>query len=365
MRDSLAVGNPSSVHAEGRRARALVETARARVAALVGTVADRVVFTSGGSEANAMALRPGALRCADGRPAARLLLGATEHPSVLDGHGFAQAGPLLGVDQAGRIDPENLRSRLRGSDEATLVSIQAANSETGVIQPMREIASIVREEGAVLHIDAVQAIGRIASSFADLGIDAMSLSSHKLGGPMGVGALLVAPDRIGPQIALIRGGGQQRGLRAGTENVPGIVGFGIACEIAASGLAQEGTRLSALRDAAERTVRRLASDAVIFGAGACRLPNTLAFAVPGLKAETGLMAFDLAGVALSSGSACSSGKVGVSHVLAAMGMAEGLLTGALRVSFGWNSTAQDVERFSEAFASVLQRLYDRRAPRAA
>lgn len=361
----VPVGNPSSVHAEGRRARAAVETARARVAALVGTVAEGVVFTSGGSEANVTALRLGALRCPDGRPVQRLLVGATEHASVLEGHRFAQAELPIRVDGSGRVDLDDLRRRLTAGQVPTLVSIQAANSETGVIQPLREIVAVVREAGAALHVDAVQAAGRIPLAFDELGLDAMSVSSHKLGGPMGVGALVVRRARLGPEAALISGGGQQRGLRAGTENVPAIVGFGVACEMARTGLAEEAARLHALRDAAERAVRLLASDAVVFGAGVGRLPNTLAFAVPGLKAETALMALDLSGVAVSSGSACSSGKVGRSHVLAAMGVAEGLLTGALRVSLGWNSTARDVERFEAAFASVLQRLYERRPPHAA
>ena len=365
LRETSAVGNASSVHAEGRRARALVETARARVAALAGAAADRIVFTSGGSEANATVLRPGALRCPDGRSVERLLVGATEHASVLDGHGFGPAAVPIRVDGRGRIDRDDLAARLRASDAATLVSIQAANSETGVIQPLAAIAPVVRAAGAVLHVDAVQAAGRLPLAFDEAGIDAMSLSSHKLGGPMGVGALVLAPQRVGPRVTLIAGGGQQRGLRAGSENVPGIAGFGLACEIAARDLPDEAPRLCGLRDAAERIVRRLAPDVAIFGAGACRLPNTLAFAVPGLRADTALMALDLAGLAVSSGSACSSGKVGKSHVLAAMGMADGLLAGALRLSFGWDSTEEDVRRFGEAFASVLQRLYERRPPHAA
>ena len=322
LRDGVPAGNPSSVHAEGRHARAGVEAARARIGAFVGTPADNVVFMSGGSEANATALRPGALRARDGRPVERLLVGATEHPSVLQGHRFPDVEPPVRVDGAGRIDLDDLRTRLTGA-ASTLVSIQAANSETGVIQALPEILAVVHEAGAVLHVDAVQAAGRIPLAFDELGIAAMSLSSHKLGGPMGIGALVIARDLVGPEAALVSGGGQQRGLRAGTENVPGIVGFGIACEAAARDLVGESARLAALRDAAERAVRRLAPDAVIFGAGICRLPNTLSFAVPGLKAATAVMALDLSGIAVSSGSACSSGKVGRSHVLGAMGLAEG------------------------------------------
>ena len=362
---SLAgLGNPSSVHHEGRAARALVEAARRQVAAFTGVPAESVIFTSGGSEANATALRPGALRGREGLPVERLLIGATEHPSVRDGHGFGENCCEIRVDSGGCIELTDLAAKLRASDVPTLVSIQVANSETGVVQPIRKIAEIVWEARAVLHTDAVQAAGKrvVLENFP---VGAMTLSAHKLGGPMGIGALVVRPERIGPGTALIRGGGQQKGLRAGTENVPAIVGFGLACELARDDLARDAHRYIALRGAAERGLRSLAPEAVIFGEDIARVPNTIAFAVPGLKAETALMALDLAGIAVSSGSACSSGKVGKSHVLAAMGVSEELRAGALRVSFGWNSRAEDVERFLEAFASVLQRLYERKPPRAA
>lgn len=357
---AFSCGNPSSVHREGRQGRAAVETARARVAALAGWPGAELVFTSGGTEANGAALRPGALRAPDGRAVVRLLVGATEHPSVLSGHGF-EAGvvQMIRVGPDGVLDLDHLAANLRASAEPALVSVQLANSETGVLQPIAAIAAIVQEAGAALHVDAVQAAGRLRLATAELGADAITVSAHKLGALSGAGALLVVPRAVGPNLALVRGGGQERGLRGGTEAVPAIVGFGVAAEQAARDLAGEATRLAGLRDEAARAVRALAPDAVVFGAAAERLPNTLAFAVPGLKAETALMALDLGGVAVSSGSACSSGKVGRSHVLAAMGVPAALASGAIRVSLGWNSTAADVGRFADAFASLLQRLYER------
>lgn len=366
MVDLLSVaGNPSSVHAEGRRARAAVEVGRGQVGRLVGARAEDVIFTGGGSEANATALRPGALLARCREPVLRLVVGATEHPSVLRGHGFAAAAvEPVGVGGDGLLDLDDLRGRLRTGPPA-LVSVQMANSETGVLQPLAEIAGLVREAGAAFHADAVQAAGRVPIDVAALGIDALSLSAHKLGGPAGVGALVVAPQGAGPDLPLLRGGGQERGRRAGTEDVPGCAGFGIAAEVAGAALAAEAGRLGALRDQAERGIRAIAPDAVIFGEGAPRLPNTLCFALPGLAAETALIALDLAGIAASSGSACSSGKVGRSHVLAAMGVQEGVARGALRLSLGWSSTADDVVRFLAAFENTLRRLYQPERARAA
>lgn len=350
--------NAASVHAEGRQARRAVETARARVAALVGVDSGEVVFGSGGTEANNAVLRPGALLCPDGRPVRRLLVGAGEHSSVLFGHRFPveATGPVR-IDRHGRTDLDHLSVSLAGSDEPMLVSIQLANSETGAIQPVDEIAALARSHGAAVHVDAVQAAGRVPVDARALGIDALTVSAHKLGGPMGAGALIVAPGRAGPDLALVAGGGQEGGLRAGTQNVLALSGFGVAAAIAARELSTQAPRLRSFRDKAEALVRRLAPDAVVFAASGSRLPNTLAFAVPGLKAETALIALDLAGIAVSSGSACSSGKVGRSHVLAAMGVPADIAAGAIRVSFGWNSTADDLGRFAAAFENVLRRLY--------
>ncbi len=360
-------GNPSSVHAEGREARALVERARAQVAALVGVRPENVTFTGSGTEANATALRPGALRNGRGQPVARLITSATEHASVLAGHGFPpDRVQTVGARADGRLDLDQFARALdEAGDEPALVSVQAANSETGVLQPLAEIAALVHARGGLLHSDAVQAAGRLSLDLHALGLDAVTLSGHKLGAPAGVGALVVAPGRAGPDFALLRGGGQEGRMRAGTENVVGIVGFGVAAEIAHREREAERLRLKRLRDMAESEIRRLAPEALVFGEMVERLPNTVSFAVPGLTAETALMALDLEGVAVSSGSACSSGKVARSHVLAAMGVPDDLARGAIRLSFGWNSRDEDVTRFSRGFEILLHRLYERRRARAA
>jgi cysteine desulfurase len=353
-------GNPSSVHAEGRGARALVERARSQVAALVGARPEDVIFTSGGTEANGMALRPAALRGSGGL-VRRLACLQVEHASVLAGHGFGETErDAIRVDTDGRIDLDGLARVLdRAAGEPVLVSVQAANNETGVVQPLAAVADLVHAHGGALHCDAVQAAGRLPIDMGALGLDALTLSGHKLGAPAGVGALVLAPGIAGPDLPFIRGGGQEGRLRAGTENVAAVVGFGVAAEIAGASLLLGTSRLRELRDLAEREVRRLAPEAVVFGAGTERLPNTLAFAVPGLPAETALMSLDLDGVAVSSGSACSSGKVAPSHVLAAMGVPGELARGAIRVSLGWNSREEDVVRFSQAFETLLRRLYIR------
>jgi cysteine desulfurase len=354
-------GNASSVHAEGRAARAVIEAARDQVARLVGAEAKEVIFTSGGTEANNLVLTP-TLRRTGGRDADLLLVGATEHPSVLDGHRFpgnrAEAVP---VDRAGRIDLAWLEQRLAQlGGHGALVSVQAANNETGVLQPVAEASAVVHRFGGLLHVDAVQAAGKIRLDLRSLGADAVTLSAHKLGGPKGAGALIL---RGGLELGsrLVRGGGQERGFRAGTENVAALAGFGAAAAAALRDLDDLASRLRDLRDQAEAELVRIAPDAVLFSADAPRLPNTLAFALPGLKAETALIAFDLAGVAVSSGSACSSGKVKRSHVLDAMGLEPVVAEGAIRVSFGWNSTKEDVFSFGKACERVVSTLYKRRA----
>ena len=355
-------GNPSSVHAEGRAARAEVERAREQVAELVGAAANNVIFTSGGTEAANAVLTPSLHR--RGEPGATLLLvGAAEHACVLQGHRFpAAAVEHIPVDRDGVVSLHWLGERLgQAAAQRVLVSIQAANNETGAIQPVTEAARLVHAAGGLLHTDAVQAAGRVPLSIGTLGSDVLTLSGHKLGGPAGTGAIVLASDRIEIGERLIRGGGQERGQRAGTENAAGIVGLGAAAAAAAADLVAETARLCALRDACEREVRRLAPGAVVFASRAERLSNTLVFAVPGLRAETALIAFDLDGVAVSSGSACSSGKVRRSHVLDAMGVEPALAEGAIRVSFGWDSTESDVFRFASAFEKLLETLYRRRA----
>ncbi|GJD53553.1 Cysteine desulfurase NifS [Methylobacterium crusticola] len=354
-------GNPSSIHREGRAARAAIEAARAQVAALVGAAPARVVFTSGGTE-GANAVLSGALR-RHGAPApARLMIGATEHPCGLTGHGFSPgAAEVIPVDRHGTARLDWLEARLAAlAGTPVLVSLQAANNETGVVQPLARVADLARRHGAaLLHSDAVQAAGRIPVDGAAPGLDALTLSGHKLGAPKGVGAVVLGEGAT-LEAALVRGGGQERRLRGGTENVPGIVGFGRAAELARTALSRESERLGALRDAVAAGIRALAPEAVIFGEGAERLPNTLAFAVPGLRAATALIALDLDGVAVSSGAACASGKVARSQVLAAMGVPAEVADGALRVSLGWNTSRADGERFLAAFERLVSSLYKRR-----
>ncbi|ODA68821.1 Cysteine desulfurase [Methyloligella halotolerans] len=345
-------GNPSSVHCEGREARAAVEKARAQVAGLVGVEPNQVVFTSGGSEANALAL---SLRRRGERPAA--YVSAIEHPSVLSCGGDEPA--RLPVTETGLLDLQALancasEAHLQGEAQdrpAPVFSVMAANNETGVIQPVAEAAEIVHAAGGILHVDAVQAAGKVALNFQASGADLMSLSAHKLGGPKGIGALVLREGlKIEP---LITGGAQETRRRAGTENVAAIVGFGVAAELAAGHSMREAVR--PLKERLEEEAIAAVSETVIFGAGVDRLPNTVCLAVPATKAETLVIGLDLAGVAISSGSACSSGKVERSHVLEAMGVPPKLAEGAIRVSLGWETEETDVERFLSAWVALVKR----------
>ncbi|WP_315919635.1 cysteine desulfurase family protein [Mesorhizobium sp. SP-1A] len=347
--------NPSSVHSEGRAARRLVEDARRDVAALVNAKAAHVVFTSGATEAASTLLTPdwrmgrGPLRMG------RLYVCEADHPCLLSGGRFApERVTRIGVDGEGLLRLDQLEAALAGHDGADglpLVAVHAANNETGVIQPLERIAGIVRAAGGVLVLDAVQTAGRIPLDMSVPCADYLILSSHKIGGPKGAGAIVAASDLMMPA-PLIAGGGQEKGHRAGTENLPAIAGFGAAARAALAGLAgMEAVR--ARRDEIEGIVLSLVPDAEIFGRGALRLANTSFFAIPGLKAETAQIAFDLAGVALSAGSACSSGKVGPSHVLKAMGRGEGL--GALRVSIGAATGAKEIDLFRAALAGIAAR----------
>ncbi|MBS0535252.1 MAG: cysteine desulfurase [Proteobacteria bacterium] len=353
------VAAPSSVHSEGRAARAVVERARCQVAALVGAETKEAVFTSGATEANALALTPDLV--AQGRPVTceLLFVSAIEHSSVLSGGRFsAEQVERLPVTAEGVVDLAALRTAIVGA-KAPLVSVMHANNETGVIQPIAEIAAIVHEAGGFLHVDAAQTAGRIACDVALLGADMLTISSHKIGGPQGAGALIMR--RVQPATPLIKGGGQERGFRAGTENVAAIAGFGAAAAAAAATYEAAGDRMAALRDRFETLLKLTAPDAVIFGAGVPRLPNTSYFAVPGLKAETAVISFDLNGVAVSSGSACSSGKVAQSHVLTAMGADPALSPGALRVSLGWTTTEPEIDRLLIAWKRVAAALLKRQA----
>ncbi|HEY1472731.1 MAG TPA: cysteine desulfurase family protein [Pseudolabrys sp.] len=351
---SLALaGNASSVHAEGRAARQIIEAAREKVAHLVGAEAKNVTFTSGATEASMLALTP-ALEVAGAKPwRDRLFVSAIEHPSVLSGGRFAaDAVEKLPVTGDGVVDLNALRSAIARA-ERPLVSVMLANNETGVIQPISEIAAIVRAANGVLHVDAVQGPGRINCRIGELGADLMSLSAHKLGGPQGAGALIRRGD-IHIAEPLIKGGGQERGLRAGTENVAAIAGFGAAAAVVAT--LADVAHMAALRDRLEAGLKAAMPKAVIFGQNAPRLPNTTLFAVPGIKAETAIISFDLNGIAVSSGSACSSGKVQASHVLAAMRMEPSIAQGAVRLSLGWSTSERDIEKLLGALTKVSSSL---------
>ena len=347
-------GNPSSVHAEGRAARRIVEDARSEVARLAGVGARCVAFVSGGTEAANFALNPmfGAARNA--APLERLIVSAGEHACVLSGHRFptAETAPLL---PDGRVDLDWLEAACKRPGRP-LVALQGANNETGVIQPVAEAAALVHAAGGFLFCDAVQMAGRMDCDIGALGADALMLSAHKMGGLKGAGALVTARPEMSLGAPLIRGGGQERRARAGTEAVAAIAAFGAAARACLAELEAEPARLTTLRERLTSAVRSVAADAVIFAETAPRLPNTVSFAVPGVEAATLMIALDLAGIAASSGSACSSGKVAPSHVLAAMGVEPKLARGAIRLSLGWASRQADVERFAEAFASVMTRM---------
>jgi len=337
-------GNASSVHAEGRAARRLIEEARTEVAGLVGAAPENVTFTSGATEANTLALTPSIEAAGEKRKRDKLLVSAIEHASVRCGGRFApDAVEELPVTADGVVDLGALATALARA-ERPLVSVMLANNETGVVQPVAAIADFVHRGGGLFHVDAVQGPGRTDCTMEKLGADLMTISSHKLGGPQGAGALIRRGDL---QISdpLIRGGGQERGLRGGTENVAAIAGFGAAAAAVRRSWQTEAERMAKLRDRLEAGITAATPQAVIFGQRAARLPNTTLVALPGMKAETAIIAFDLKGVAVSSGAACSSGKVQPSHVLAAMGVEPALARAALRISLGHGSTEDEVERF--------------------
>lgn len=360
----MAPANASSVHTEGRAARAIVEDARHQLAVLIGAEIDAIFFTSGATESNATALSP-ELELA-GKPLHFdvLLLSAVEHPAVRAGGSFRQEQiEYVPVDGNGVIVLGALEEALakhKREGRRAFVSVMAANNETGVLQPLRAVADLVHAADGVFHSDAVQVIGKIPFDLRESGADIVSITSHKLGGPQGVGAVVTAhPDTRLP--ALMRGGGQERGRRQGTESVAAIAGFGAAATEAGQTLTPEGSRLGALRAKIEDGIRAIAKDAVIFGDRAARLPNTTFFATPGVPAETALIALDLDGVALSAGSACSSGKSAASPTLQAMGVGSDVGRCAMRVSTGWNTTEADVEQFLRVFAKVYTSLNKRGA----
>lgn len=331
-------GNPSAVHRVGRTARGLVDAARRKVAALVGALPAEIMFTSGGTEANNMALGGSGRR--------RVLVSAIEHESVLRA---VPGADIVPVDGEGVIDLSALERKLAAADEPALLSVMFANNETGVLQPMAEVVRMARKARALVHCDAVQGAGKVAIDLHGLGIDYLSLAAHKLGGPTGVGALVVRG--AAPFASNRYGGGQETNRRAGTENLSGIVGFGAAAEAARGGL-----DVAAYRDRLEASLLSIAPKARVFGAGAPRLPNTTYISMPGVMAETQVMALDLAGVCVSAGSACSSGKVHRSPVLAAMGVEDAEAATAIRISFGWNSQSDDIERLIAAWRDLYIRV---------
>ena len=354
MLAALEVGaNPSSVHAPGRAARRILETARGEVAAAIGAIAQDIVFTSGGTEAAALAIN-GVVRKLE--QACTLLVSAIEHEAATKNAGYSGAVTETAyVTGTGEIDLDFLADRLKrwdtGASGVPVLVLMLANNETGVIQPVAEAAAMVREAGGLTICDAVQGLGKVPVNVSLLGVDYLILSAHKAGGPQGAGALWMRSGA--PLLPSLYGGGQERSLRSGTENLAGIAGFGAAASVAAKKLG-EMQALAGWRDAMEA---RLETDGgvTVFGKTAQRLPNTSNFAYDGFKAETQVMAMDLAGIAVSSGSACSSGKVRRSLILSAMGAPDTLAECAIRTSYGWKSTEQDFERTAEAWLDALQR----------
>jgi cysteine desulfurase len=346
-------GNPSSVHAEGRRARRLVENARFAVAGAIGALPRNVVFTSGGTEANALALVPG-LRAASGQPVQRLVVSAIEHVSVLAGGRFtAEAISTVAVTKSGVVDLDHL-GKLLDKGSPALVSVMSANNETGAVQPVAEVAEIVHAAGSLLHVDAIQALGKIPFDIKVIGADLVALSAHKIGGPKGVGALVLGDGLTGLE-PLWRGGGQELRRRAGTENVAGIAGFGAAVKGAVEARESDSARLEGLRSRLEDGLLQTPG-VMVFSADSPRLPNTTLFTAPGLKAETAVIGFDLEGIAVSSGSACSSGKVQPSHVLEAMGFGPKLAQGAVRLSLGWSTQEADIDLCLKAWRKLANTL---------
>ncbi|WP_417815612.1 cysteine desulfurase family protein [Thalassospira alkalitolerans] len=332
-------GNPSSVHASGRAARKVVDHARRKIADLIGGDAERVIFTSGGTEANNLAL--------NGLENVTVFTSATEHPSVIEARSDAKRIP---VDANGVIDMAALEAMLKTASDAgqkVLVSVMLANNETGVIQPVAKVALLAREYGAKTHCDAVQALGRLPVDMGQLLVDMISISAHKIGGPKGIGALVIAPGvMLVPQI---RGGGQEKYRRGGTENVIGIAGFGAAIDRAAAN-GDKMDEVRAMRDRLETVLAAEAPELLIAGKGTDRLVNTSCLILPGMPGETQVMTMDLAGVAISSGSACSSGKVRESHVLREMGISDA--GSAIRVSLGLETTDEDIDTFIRVWSRM-------------
>ena len=366
MQDALAAsGNASSVHREGRNARKLVENARDVLAATIGAKPGQIIFTSGASEAANQALSP--IVRASGREisVSRLYVSASEHPCVLSGGRFSKDQiEIVPIHESGLLDLVALEAKLAAHDVSTgaaMVAVMLANNETGVIQPINEISRIVADHDAFLMVDAVQVLGKIPFDIRQLGAHFIILSSHKIGGPQGAGALVLGNAAISP-LSLIVGGGQENFHRGGTENVAAIAGFGAAI-VEMTDKIRQSDKIAAMRDLIEHGISTICIDAgnkagepVYFGLDAPRLDNTSCFAIPGIKAETALISMDLAGIAISSGSACSSGKVKKSHVLAAMGVSDDLADCALRISAGCDTNKKDADKFLGELKNIVNRI---------
>ena len=352
------VGNASSIHQEGRKARGLMEAAREQVAKLINAQSKEITFTSGGTESNNLVLASDLGALGKKQPLAATLLSATEHPSLIKAQELSQRPvELINVDDNGILDLDHLEQLLKTwqekSDLPVLVSVMLVNNETGVIQPMQRIANLVHQYGGFIHADAIQALGKIAIDFENMNVDLLSLSSHKIGGPQGAGALVI---RLGMLVdSYVKGGGQELGLRAGTENIPAISGFGAAAKECADELKNKN-QYNEMRQSLEVKIKQISPDVTIFAEAVDRVATTSCFAIKGLTAERALMSLDLAGIAISSGSACSSGKVSQSHVLKAMGINDDVALCALRLSFGWNTKPQELDVFITEYTKIYQRM---------
>jgi cysteine desulfurase len=356
-RAMATIGNSSSVHAEGRSARAIVEEGREKLRALINAPVNGVIITGGGTEAIHYALN-GVVRNGSVK---RIFVSAIEHAAV-PGNAAETGVPVetIPVMKSGVADVQWLRDRLKNwdakRDGGFLVCLMFANNETGVLQPAREAADIVHEKGGLLFVDAAQAVGKVPVNFTMSGADLMAVTAHKFGGPIGVGALVAGPNL--PLHPVMRGGGHEQNRRAGTHNVPAIAGLGVACDLAPSSI-EKAPMIASLRDRMQEAAE--GAGAVVWGKGEARLPGTLSMSAPGFSSQTQLMAMDLAGIAISSGSACSSGKTKPSHVLAAMGAGDDLATSGIRVSLGWNSKEEDADAFCREWPAAYARVKSRAA----
>jgi len=351
------IGNSSSVHAEGRAARAIVEEGREKLRALVNAPVNGVILTGGGTEAIHYALN-GTVKTGGVK---RIFVSAIEHAAVPANAGETGAAvETIPATKSGVADLQWLKDRLKDHDAKRdggfLVCLMFANNETGVIQPVREAADIAHDKGGLIFVDAAQAVGKVPVNFVMSGADLMAVTAHKFGGPIGVGALIAGPNL--PLHPIMRGGGHESNRRAGTHNVPAIAGLGVAADLAESSIAK-AAKIAAMRDRMQDAAER--AGAHIWGKSMERLPGTLSLSARGFSSQTQLMAMDLAGIAISSGSACSSGKTKPSHVLTAMGADEALASCGIRVSLGWNSTDDDVEAFCREWPAAYKRVLERAA----